>query len=667
MIVISKYLVNLMPRFFLLVAVMLPVSAVALVDTGLVVPAIEMDTTGCLSCHGDSQKEIQVLTEEGVKHLLPVIAGERFISSAHGGMTCMSCHSEITDSQTQHQKSGLAKPDCATCHEALWETIEQKGSAPDNTRMATVVQNIESYRKSIHAIQDKSGILADCEDCHDTHYFNIPHGDAEERTEWHRTIPDVCGTACHEDQLKEYRTSIHASGVTGKHNVAPAVCTDCHTAHAITQTTRDPFQLSVIGRCGSCHLENLKTYRGTYHGQISALGYAHTAKCYNCHGSHTILDIDDPASTIHPDNRLETCRTCHDGKRILLATQNFLSFSPHASADDYQRYPEVWITARFMYGLILFVFSFFWLHSLLWWYREYRDRKAGKIQLRIRTSVLPQEESKQVRRFGLTWRIAHLLFALSVMLLILTGMAVFYSYTAWAPIIIDVFGGPQRAGLVHRISAAFLLGIFLLHLVAVSINIYRSRNNFRWFGPDSLLPCWKDFSDAFAMLKWFVNGGARPEFDRWTYWEKFDYWAVFWGMAVIGGSGLMLALPNVTASMFPGWVFNVVMLVHGEEAFMTAVFLFTVHFFNNHFRPDKLPPPDVVMFTGTQSVEEFKRDHRLQYERLVETGQLEKYLVDVPSRPMTVASKILGLVLITCGLALLAIVATGFFGGYASA
>lgn len=164
------------------------------------------------------------------------------------------------------------------------------------------------------------------------------------------------------------------------------------------------------------------------------------------------------------------------------------------------------------------------------------------------------------------------------------------------------------------------------------------------------------------MFKWFVNMGPRPTFDRWTYWEKFDYWAVFWGMAIIGGSGVMLTWPEVTAALFPGWVFNVVTLVHGEEAFLATVFLFTVHFFNNHFRPDKLPPPDVVMFTGTQSIEDFKSEHRLQYERLVESGELEKYLVKVPSTPMTIGSKILGIVLLLFGFALLLAVGIGFFG-----
>jgi hypothetical protein len=151
-------------------------------------------------------------------------------------------------------------------------------------------------------------------------------------------------------------------------------------------------------------------------------------------------------------------------------------------------------------------------------------------------------------------------------------------------------------------------------------------------------------------------------FDRWTYWEKFDYWAVFWGMAIIGGSGLMLWIPNVVASVFPGWVFNIATLIHGEEAFLAAVFLFTVHFFNNHFRPDKMPPPDIVMFTGAVPLEEFRREHTVEYNRLVASGQLSKHLVDAPSRRMTLGSRILGLTLIAFGLTLLVMVLIGFTG-----
>jgi hypothetical protein len=102
--------------------------------------------------------------------------------------------------------------------------------------------------------------------------------------------------------------------------------------------------------------------------------------------------------------------------------------------------------------------------------------------------------------------------------------------------------------------------------------------------------------------------------------------------------------------------------VHGEEAFLAAVFLFTVHFFNNHFRPDKLPPPDVVMFTGTQSLDEFRHDHPAHFRRMVESGELQNYLVEAPSKPFHLGSVILGLTLITIGLVLLLLVGIGFFG-----
>ena len=82
-----------------------------------------------------------------------------------------------------------------------------------------------------------------------------------------------------------------------------------------------------------------------------------------------------------------------------------------------------------------------------------------------------------------------------------------------------------------------------------------------------------------------------------TYWEKFDYWAVFWGMAIIGGSGLMLWFPEAFARVLPGWVFNIALLVHGEEALLAVGFIFTIHFFNSHLRPDKFPM-DMVIFTG---------------------------------------------------------------------
>jgi len=205
-------------------------------------------------------------------------------------------------------------------------------------------------------------------------------------------------------------------------------------------------------------------------------------------------------------------------------------------------------------------------------------------------------------------------------------------------------------------------GIFFWHLVYMLLRIGRNWRTFEIFGPNSMVPNLKDLQDIIGMFRWFFGKGPRPTFDRWTYWEKFDYWAPFWGVTIIGVSGLVMWLPSFFATFLPGWIFNVASIFHGEEAFLAVVFLFTVHFFNNHFRPDKFPV-DVVMFTGSVPLDEFKKEHALEYQRLVASGELERHLVDAPSGLRLKLSKLLGFALIAIGLTLLTLVAIGFFFG----
>jgi hypothetical protein len=166
------------------------------------------------------------------------------------------------------------------------------------------------------------------------------------------------------------------------------------------------------------------------------------------------------------------------------------------------------------------------------------------------------------------------------------------------------------------------------------------------------------------MFKWFLGKGPRPVFGRWSYWQRFDYWAPFWGLTIVGGSGLMIWFKELTAAVWPGWIFNVATLAHGEEAFLAICFLFTVHFFNDHFRPDKHPPPDISMFTGAVPLEHFAREHWIEYQELVKSGRLQERLVDAPSPQMTIWSRILGIVLLIFGLGLLALVLIGFVGSF---
>ena len=637
-----------------------------------------LGNVACLSCHDGKQGKLEVPAADGEKRALVAVEPEKFGASVHSDMECIACHPEIHDSFTPHKKiPGEKRPDCVQCHQKLGEAAIREKAAGERRRFRLVAESIESYRTSYHSRSnqdDPTRVNASCNDCHNVHSFNVPPRGSPARTDWHLGIPDLCGK-CHTDQVKTWGKSVHGREMKQKLNAKSADCADCHTAHQVVNSSSNQFKLAVTAGCGNCHEDAYESYRATYHGKVATLGFTYAAKCFDCHGSHEVEPSKSPKARMHLDNRLESCQECHSGKKdVPLATAGFVSFSPHGTSDDFVTYPEIWLTTKFMIALLVGVFAFFWVHSILWWYREYMDRKQGKAHWHIRSHDIPAEvlaegerrtdlSHKYVRRFGPMWRLAHLLFALSVMTLVLTGMSAFYAETGWAKAVMATFGSPKTAGLVHRVAAFTMLGIFFLHLIAVSANILRNWKDFKIFGPDSFVPNWKDMYDMIGMFKWFVGKGPRPAIERWSYWEKFDYWAVFWGMAIIGGSGMMLAFPHIVAQYAPGWVFNIAAVVHGEEAFLAAVFLFTVHFFNNHFRPDKLPPPDVVMFTGAQSLEEFRHEHTAQYQRLVETGELEKYLVEAPSAPFTLGSRILGLALIACGLALLVMIAIGLFGG----
>jgi cytochrome b subunit of formate dehydrogenase len=243
---------------------------------------------------------------------------------------------------------------------------------------------------------------------------------------------------------------------------------------------------------------------------------------------------------------------------------------------------------------------------------------------------------KQYVRFKRLNRILHVIMILSFMSLALTGMTLKFSYTGWAVILSRFFGGFESAGYIHRVAAVFMIGIFIVHLVDVVRMKRQSCRTWRalLFGPDSMLFNKRDFKDLVGNIKWFLGRGPRPKYGRYTYWEKFDYFAVFWGMAVIGSTGLMLWFPEFFTQFFPGWFLNVATIIHSDEALLAVGFIFTVHFFNTHLRPEKFPM-DIVIFTGRMSLEEFKRDKPDEFESLVQSGTLDDYLVD-PYPPMVI-------------------------------
>ena len=104
-----------------------------------------------------------------------------------------------------------------------------------------------------------------------------------------------------------------------------------------------------------------------------------------------------------------------------------------------------------------------------------------------------------------------------------------------------------------------------------------------------MVPQPRDLLDLWAMMKYFLYLGPRPKFDRFTYWEKFDYMGVFWGVAMIGISGLVLWLPTFFTKFLPGWALNAAYVIHSDEALLATGFIFMFHFFHTHLRPEAFP------------------------------------------------------------------------------
>jgi cytochrome b subunit of formate dehydrogenase len=254
------------------------------------------------------------------------------------------------------------------------------------------------------------------------------------------------------------------------------------------------------------------------------------------------------------------------------------------------------------------------------------------------------------RRFTASQRVLHSGLMLTFVGCALTGLPLLYADQPWAVTLARILGGFESAGIIHRICACVMIVVFSSHVVLLlSKAIARGGVLPLLWGPDSLVPQPQDIVDIVRNFKWFVGAGPQPQFDRWTYWEKFDYWAVFWGMVIIGGSGLLLWFPVFFSQLLPGWMFNIAALVHGEEALLAALFIFTIHFFNTHFIPNKFPM-DRLIFTGTYRLAELKEQRPLEYERLMAEGRLEFMKREHPSIPLKLISATFGLGSLLLGL-----------------
>lgn len=245
--------------------------------------------------------------------------------------------------------------------------------------------------------------------------------------------------------------------------------------------------------------------------------------------------------------------------------------------------------------------------------------------------VARSEVTQHYTRFSLPQRYLHGFLAVTFLGLAMTGLPLRFSSTRLAQGFAHLVGGFGTVLFFHEFCALVLTIAFLIHVANLVYRIIARKEYGLLWGPNSMVPRLKDIQDFIGNVKWFVFRGPKPKLDRYAYWDKVDYWAVFWGMAIIGLSGYAMWFAPFFAKFIPGSWLNIALLIHGEEALLAVGFIFTIHFFNTHLRPGNFPM-DLVIFTGRLTEEELKEKHPEEYRRLVERGELEKLRVEAPPR-----------------------------------
>ena len=569
----------------------------------------------CASCH-ETQSQEYATSIHGVSQA----------SGSAAAAKCSDCHGSHDIQRVENSNSPVFKLNlprtCAKCHSQPNMTREYKMKNPEAAAQ---------YMESIHGRALLTmGLTAapSCNDCHGVHDIRRSADSLSKIN--HANVNKTCGQ-CHATVEKVLQQSVHGQLLANGDKRAPA-CNDCHTAHQIERTSAAHFKAASDERCGRCHEDRLKYYRETYHGKAMALGLANVAACYDCHGHHNVFPPTDNRSLLAPDHKVATCQQCHPR-----ANANFAEYLPHADPLDRKHYPQLFTVLMSMTALLVGVFVVWGVHTGLWFYRSSKSfvsDKKGFLKKRTQTRT----DKEWFTRFTPFQRFLHFLVMTSFLLLVITGMPLKFYDAHWAKVIFTILGGAEVARALHRFGAIVTLGYFGLHLASLIRLSWQRRATFRdpatgkfqlrrvfafVFGPDSPMFNLQDVRDFIGHVKWFLGKGLRPQFERWTYWEKFDYFAVFWGVAIIGVSGLILWFPEFFTRFLPGWVINVALVIHSDEALLAAGFIFTFHFFNVHFRPEKIPM-DPVIFSGRISKTDLVHEHKRYYDRLESEGRLEQ-------------------------------------------
>ena len=606
----------------------------------------KLKDSDCLACHSDST----LTTEVDGKTVSLYVDAAKLKPSIHGAMlACVDCHTDVkslvheaaprkiscaqchADAQEAYSHSYHAKPktgggaaaNCQDCHGGAHEILaaaDAKSPVHHDNIPATCGrchgqkflmesngesgQAFVSYQQSVHglAIEKGSKKAAVCTDCHGAHEI-LPANDAKSPI-YKFNVPATCGK-CHSEIAQTFMQSIHGQGIARGNGLAP-VCTDCHGIHSIKAHIDPNSSVSeqnlARATCARCHEgvrlsqefgvegSRVSTYLDSYHGLASEGGSAVVANCASCHGVHNILPSSDPRSTINRANLDATCGKCHKG-----VTQRFTLNKVHmdrGQSKDLGSIAVRWV--RWFYlALIFAVIGVMFLHNAIIW----RSKAAARHRMQNPSMVRMTENQR--------WQ--HLILLTSFIVLVITGFALKFP-NSWIAAAVPM--AERLRSIVHRVAGVVLIGAGIYHLFYLAAT-REGRRLIRDFAP---VP--KDAFDAWGTMRYYLGlSTGKPKFGRFNYAEKAEYWALVWGTALMGVTGVMLWAKVWVGNLLARWWVDVATAVHFYEAVLATLANVVWHFYQVFFDPD-VYPMNWAWWDGKMPVEHYRHEHGLDADAL---------------------------------------------------
>jgi len=414
---------------------------------------------------------------------------------------------------------------------------------------------------------------------------------------------------CHDEPL--FRpVAIFKTARAGVSERALSRCRLCHVDesfvryfyhHVTTRLHKARDSREVVAMCGSCHADPalarrhglpdaVSSYLETYHGKAVLLGSRRAPDCMDCHvlegeSVHAMHARNDPRSSVHPKNRNSVCSTgeCHPTASAALSL-----FDVHSDRNFRTHFLEFTVALFFVVATLGILLPILTL-SVFGLIRELFPSRQAEEEIERLEQIARERSAREggKLRFGIAERFQHFFLVTCFVLLCLTGFPIKFSETSWAPVLLDLFGGIEGAPVVHRIAGVALMLGFALHVILITCKVKRSlaqkgeRGLRAWARGFLALPLIPQRGDLKDLLDWskyvFFLSPRRPRFGRFSWKEKLEYLGLFWGIPLLGVTGVLLWAEEISSHLFPGWFLNVAYLAHTYESLLAAAHIILVH------------------------------------------------------------------------------------------